>query len=109
MLLVGVRCGDGIYQDQKAMKKPSQEKKKTRPCLLRGFSTGTERALPLRGLSSGADQRRLGVKAIGRVCVEGVHWIFSNLLSQTRFRWALLLRSSIEAWRCKIEVWGEAL
>jgi hypothetical protein len=66
MLLVGVgwRC---IYQDQKAMKKPSQEKRKTRPCLLRGFSTGIERALPLRGLSSGDDQRRLGVKAIGRV------------------------------------------
>jgi hypothetical protein len=108
MLLVGVRCGGGIYQDQKAMKKPSQEKKKTRPYLLRGFSTGIERAFPLRGLSSGADQRRLSVKAIGRGCVRraftGYLVIFQR---QTRFLWVVLLGSSTEAYRCEVEVCDE--
>jgi hypothetical protein len=41
------------YHDQKAIMKPNQEKKNTRPCMLITLNRGTERALWLMGLSSG--------------------------------------------------------
>lgn len=44
------------YQDQKAMKKPNQEKKNTRPYRQIGFSRGIERAFLLIGLTSGSVQ-----------------------------------------------------
>lgn len=43
-------------QDQKAIKKPHQEKKNTLPYLLKGLRTGIDRAFPLTGLISGACQ-----------------------------------------------------
>lgn len=43
---------------------PSHEKKKTRPCLLIGFRTGIDLALPLTGLSSGACHRVATLKPI---------------------------------------------
>lgn len=48
--------GGKAYQDQKAIKKPNQEKKKTLPYLLKGLRIGMERAFPLTGLISGACQ-----------------------------------------------------
>ena len=42
------------HHDQKAMKKPNHEKKNTRPYMLMTFRMGTERALWLIGLTSGA-------------------------------------------------------
>ena len=44
-LMVTVKSGGKAYQDQKAMKKPNQEKKKTRPYMSKRLNTGMERAL----------------------------------------------------------------
>ena len=46
-----------MYQAQKAIMKPSHEKKKTRPCLSKGLRIGTLRAFLVTGLSAGARQR----------------------------------------------------
>jgi len=54
------------YQDQKAMKKPNQEKKNTRPYWLTGFKTGIDLAFLLIGFSSGAFQRALMENMIDR-------------------------------------------
>jgi hypothetical protein len=60
------------YHDQKAIKKPIHEKKKTRPYWLTGLKTGMDLAFLLYGLSSGAAQSLLIVKPIletlGKVC-----------------------------------------
>lgn len=53
-LMVTDNSGGNAYQDQKAMKKPNQEKKKTRPYMSMGLNTGIDRALWLIGLTSGA-------------------------------------------------------
>jgi hypothetical protein len=50
------------YQDQNAIMKPNQEKKNTRPWILITLNRGTERALWLIGLSSGAFQSNAGLK-----------------------------------------------
>lgn len=52
------------YQDQKASKNPNHEKKKTRPYLLIGFSTGIDLALWLAGLISGSLQSSETLKAM---------------------------------------------
>lgn len=54
--------GGKANHDKKATKKPSQENKNTRPYLLNGFKIGTDKALYVRGLISGAAKRR--VKAL---------------------------------------------
>jgi hypothetical protein len=46
--------GVHLHHDQNAMKNPNQEKKNTRPYMLMTFRMGTERALWLIGLTSGA-------------------------------------------------------
>ena len=50
------------YHDQKAIMNPNHEKKKTRPWILITLNRGTERALWLMGLSSGALQSKAGLK-----------------------------------------------
>ena len=52
------------YHDQKASMKPNQEKKKTRPYLLTGFRIGTCRALPVMGLTSGAEIMALKIPMV---------------------------------------------
>lgn len=47
----------GLTQDMKAIMKPHQEKKKTRPNLLIGLKIGMDLAFPLIGFTSGAVQR----------------------------------------------------
>lgn len=53
-LMVSVIKGGKAYQLQKAMKNPHHESRKTRPYMLRGFKAGTDFALWLTGLISGA-------------------------------------------------------
>lgn len=55
---VELTSGGKAYHDRNAIMKPSHEKKNTRPYLSAGLRMGTERALWLRGLSSGAWTRR---------------------------------------------------
>lgn len=55
------REGRWTYQDKNATMNPIQEKKKVLPYLLRGFNSGMDRALPLRGLISGAAQSMEGL------------------------------------------------
>lgn len=57
---VATWCAQSVitHQDQKANRKPNQEKKKTRPYLFTGFKTGTDRAFLVMGLTSGLLQRR---------------------------------------------------
>jgi hypothetical protein len=55
------------YQDQKAMKKPIHEKKKTRPYLLTGLKTGIDLAFLLYGLRSGAAQSLFTAKPIVKI------------------------------------------
>ena len=52
------------HHDQKAIMKPNQEKKNTRPCILITLNSGIERALPLTGLSSGFANNIIGLKPI---------------------------------------------
>ena len=54
--------GDITYQDKKAIMKPNQEKKNTRPYTVMGLSIGIDRAFLLIGLTSGVAQRREGLK-----------------------------------------------
>ena len=50
----------GTYHDQKAMRKPNQEKKKTLPCTETRLKIGMDRALWLIGLTSGRAHNRDG-------------------------------------------------
>lgn len=50
------------HHDQKAIKNPNHEKKKTRPYLLTGFRAGIERAFWLMGLISGCAHRYEALK-----------------------------------------------
>lgn len=52
------------YHARKAIMNPNQAKLKTRPYLLKGLRTGTDRAFPLTGLISGAFQRVVTLNAI---------------------------------------------
>jgi hypothetical protein len=65
---VGLVSGQAIltnaYHDQKATKKPNHEKKKTRPYMLRTLKKGTDRALWLIGLTSGALKSTLGLNIL---------------------------------------------
>ena len=56
-LISSESSGGKAYHDQKATKKPNQEKKKTRPYWLNGFKAGMVRAFLLMGLTTGADHR----------------------------------------------------
>jgi len=58
--------GGKVYHAQNAIMKPSHEKKKTRPCRSKGFSTGTLRALLLTGLTTGFRHRSEGLKPMLR-------------------------------------------
>lgn len=52
------------HHDQKAIMKPNQEKKNTRPCILITLNSGIERALPLAGFMVGAFHSTVGLKTI---------------------------------------------
>ena len=54
--------GDITYQDKKAIMKPNQEKKNTRPYTVMGLSIGIDRAFLLIGFTAGVAQRREGLK-----------------------------------------------
>lgn len=56
------------YHDQKAIKKPHQEKKNTLPYLLIGLRIGMLRAFWLTGLRSGALQRLVSVPMSAEDC-----------------------------------------
>ncbi len=49
--------GGNVYQAQKAIMNPNQEKKNTRPYMLMGLKKGIDRAFRLIRFTSGADQR----------------------------------------------------
>lgn len=73
--MTSANSGGNANHDQKAMKKPNQEKKNTRPYLLIGLKMGTDRAFWLTGLTSGAKNHDLGlarlitILAVGRGAV----------------------------------------
>lgn len=61
LAMVTVRSGGNAYQDQKAMKKPNQEKNQTRPYMSIGFKAGMVRAFLFTGFTSGAWYRSIGL------------------------------------------------
>jgi hypothetical protein len=81
------------YQDQNAIMKPNHEKKKTRPWMLITLNRGTERALWLIGLSSGAFQSNAGLKPtifIGRYLVR---WVDGFLNNEDEMPWSRRTKS----------------